>query len=62
MLFTFLPSLLMVIPRFLAESLFSCPSFMPFNGTADKRRSYEQRELVVLSWETVAAGEYTGHL
>jgi len=33
-----------------------------FSGTAGNGRSYEQRELVVLSWETATGGEYAGHL
>lgn len=63
MTFPVLPPLfLMPILRFLAHSLFSCPFFLPFNGTAGNRRSYKQCELVVLPWETVMGGENTGHL
>lgn len=55
--FPFLPSLfLMLILHFLAQSLFSCPSLASFNGTAGNRRSYEQCELVIFSWETATGG------
>lgn len=53
------PTFLMPILHFLALSLFSCPSLLPFNATGN-RRSDKQCELAVLSWET-AIGDCAPH-
>lgn len=54
------PTFLMPILHFLALSLFSCPSLLPFNATAGNRRSNKQCELAVLPWEN-AIGDCAAH-
>lgn len=54
------PTFLMPILHFLALSLFSCPSLLPFNATAGNRRSNKQCELAVLPWEN-AIGDCAPH-